>query len=158
MLLMFVPALPAPTGGVTHVFEIVAMFVALQLVIGRRTLWLPARARRMQLGAVAQGKVIPFVIRRVRSIERFARPRLAGLLATRSVRSLIGVVVLLLVVGAFVAPPFSGLDTLPALGVVVISLGLLFDDALVVGGGIVVGAVGIALEIVLGTALWRAVW
>jgi hypothetical protein len=34
VLLLGVSALPLPTGGVTHVFEIVAVLLALQLVIG----------------------------------------------------------------------------------------------------------------------------
>src|SRR5204862_6366973 len=41
LMLMFVPALPLPTGGITHVFEVITVFVALQMVIGRRTIWLP---------------------------------------------------------------------------------------------------------------------
>ena len=35
VLLLGVPALPLPTGGVTHVFEIIAVLLALQLVAGR---------------------------------------------------------------------------------------------------------------------------
>src|SRR5206468_31711 len=35
MLLLAVPALPLPTGGVTHVFEIIAVLLALQLITGR---------------------------------------------------------------------------------------------------------------------------
>ena len=35
VLLMGVPALPLPTGGVTHVFELIAGLLALQLIIGR---------------------------------------------------------------------------------------------------------------------------
>jgi hypothetical protein len=54
---------------------------------------------------------------------------------------------------AFLAPPFSGLDTLPALGVVVLSLGVLLEDALVVIAAVLIGAVGIAIEIALGRAL-----
>jgi hypothetical protein len=34
ILLLGVPALPLPTGGATHVFEIIAMLVALQLLAG----------------------------------------------------------------------------------------------------------------------------
>jgi hypothetical protein len=56
-------------------------------------------------------------------------------------------------VAAFLAPPFSGLDTLPALGVVVLALGVLLQDMAVVAGGVVLGVVGIALEISLGAAL-----
>ncbi|HEY7919634.1 MAG TPA: DUF5996 family protein [Streptosporangiaceae bacterium] len=50
------------------------------------------------------------------------------------------------------APPFTGLDTLPALGVVLISLGWLLEDILVVIAGLIVGAGGVILEIVLGSA------
>jgi len=35
VLLLGVPALPLPTGGATHVFEIVAVLLALELVAGR---------------------------------------------------------------------------------------------------------------------------
>ena len=46
--------------------------------------------------------------------------------------------------------PFSGLDTLPALGVVLLSLGVLLEDFLVVIVGVVVGVAGVVLEIALG--------
>ena len=60
--------------------------------------------------------------------------------------SLIGLVLLVFVLGAFLAPPFSGLDTLPALGVVVVCLGLVFSDGFIVGAGLVIGVVGLVLE------------
>ena len=50
------------------------------------------------------------------------------------------------------APPFTGLDTLPALGAVVISLGVLLEDFAVVLVGVAIGAAGVALEIILGRA------
>jgi hypothetical protein len=152
---LFIPALPVPTGGITHVFEIVAALVALQMIIGRDELWLPGWAARRELGAATTGKAIRFIVRRIRWFERFTRPRGARLLKSRPATSLLGVILLVLIVGAFVAPPFSGLDTLPALGVVIISLGIIFDDAVIVGAGCVVGAAGLAVEIVLGAAAWR---
>src|SRR5215210_1330771 len=69
MLLMFVPALPAPTGGITHVFEIITIIIAAQMVIGQRALWIPKRWRNRELGALATGKALPFVIRRIRFFE-----------------------------------------------------------------------------------------
>ena len=45
VLLLGVPALPLPTGGATHVFEIVAALLALQLIVGRDEIWLPQRWR-----------------------------------------------------------------------------------------------------------------
>ena len=55
-------------------------------------------------------------------------------------------------VAAFVAPPFTGLDTLPSLGVVLLSLGVLLEDIAVVVVAVVVGVAGVVLEVVLGTA------
>ena len=45
VFLLGVPALPLPTGGATHVFEIVAALLALQLIAGRDRIWLPERWR-----------------------------------------------------------------------------------------------------------------
>ena len=43
VLLLGVPALPLPTGGATHVLEVVAMLLALELIAGRSDVWLPRR-------------------------------------------------------------------------------------------------------------------
>jgi len=153
-LLLLPSALPIPTGGVTHVLEAFAILVVLQMIVGRSDLWLPRRVANHRLGETFTAKAAPRVLRFVRWVERHSRPRGARLLAARASVSVLGVVLLLFVVGAVLAPPFSGLDTLPSLGVVLASLGLLFRDGLVVVVGLVVGAVGIALVIVLGWAAW----
>jgi hypothetical protein len=89
----------------------------------------------------------------VRWFEKFARPRLSGLVNHRAFRSLIGLVVFLLALTAFLSPPFSGLDTLPSLAVVIISLGLILEDIMLVLIGIGVGIGGVALTIGLGTVV-----
>ncbi len=157
VLLLALPALPLPTGGVTHVFELIAMLLAVQLIAGRRKVWLPDRVRRRELGPAAQKRFADVLLKRIRWLERHSRPRLRMLLGYRISGSVYGLVVLGLCVAAFVAPPFTGLDTLPALGVVVISVGILLDDALLVLAGLVIGAVGIALVIVLGSLAARGV-
>jgi hypothetical protein len=154
MLVMFPSALPVPTGGVTHVLEIVAALVSAQLVVGRTELWLPKRMLDHQLGPTFTGKFLPAVMRRVRQVERIARPRFARLFENRVALACVGAVILLFVVGAFVAPPFSGLDTLPSIGVVVVSLGLVFRDGVIVAVGVVVGLVGIGLVVALASALY----
>lgn len=99
VLLLGVPALPLPTGGATHVFEVMAMLLALQLIAGRDEVWLPRRWRQLA---------------------------------------------------------FSGLDTLPALGVVLLSLGVLLEDFAVAIAGIAVAAAGVVLEIAIGSAAVNA--
>jgi hypothetical protein len=68
-----------------------------------------------------------------------------------------GAVVLVLSLTAFLAPPFTGLDTLPALGVVLLSVGVLLDDALLALVGVIVGAIGIVLVLILGTAAYHGI-
>ena len=68
-----------------------------------------------------------------------------------------GVLVFVLTLTAFLAPPFTGLDTLPSLGVVLLSLGVLLDDSLLALVGIVVGAVGALLVVILGKAAYGGV-
>lgn len=152
VLLLGVSALPLPTGGATHVFEVIAALLGLQLVAGRKDIWLPARWRRMQLAGPRQQKFLNGLMKLIRWLERFSRPRLTFLFEHRLTDVVFGLLVIALTVAAFVAPPFSGLDTLPSLGVVMLSLGVLLEDVLVVALAIVVGIAGIALEIVLGSA------
>jgi hypothetical protein len=152
VILLGVPALPLPTGGATHVFEAIAVLLALQLVAGREEIWLPRRWRQMELAGPRQQRFLNGLMKLIRWLERFSRPRLRFLFEHRLTDVVFGLLVIVLAVAAFVAPPFSGLDTLPSLGAVLLSLGVLLEDALVVGAAIVVGVAGIVLEIVLGSA------
>ncbi len=104
-----------------------------------------------------KGKGAARLLNVIRWFEKLSRRRLAGLLVFPPVLSLIGLIILIFTVAAFFAPPFSGLDTLPALGVVIISLALVLEDALIVLVGIIIGSVGIGLEIAAGTALYSGI-
>ncbi|MEO5627841.1 MAG: exopolysaccharide biosynthesis protein [Candidatus Saccharimonadales bacterium] len=153
VVLMAIPALPLPTGGVTHVFEVITILVALQLVAGRSTIWLPKKLRERKLGQTLEKKTIPYLLKKISWLEKHSRPRLSRTLAHRESLRIIGLIVIALTVGAFLAPPFSGLDTIPAIGVVVLSLGLLLEDMVLVIAGVVAGAIGVIIEITLGAAV-----
>jgi hypothetical protein len=157
VLLLGVPALPLPTGGATHVFEIIAVVLALQLIAGRDHIWLPERWCKLELAGPRQQRFIAGLMKLIRRLERFSRPRLRFLFDHRLSNIVFGVLVIAGCAGAFFAPPFTGLDTLPALGVVLLSLGVLLEDIAVVLLGIVVGVAGVALEIVLGSAAIKGI-
>ena len=91
-------------------------------------------------------------MKRIRQLERFSRPRLRFLFDHRLSNIVFGLLVIAGSAGAFFAPPFTGLDTLPSLGVVLLSLGVLLEDFLVVVVAIVIGIAGVVLEVVLGSA------
>jgi hypothetical protein len=157
VLLMALPALPLPTGGATHVVEVITMLLALELIAGRRKVWLPARWRKLELGGSSRQKFINVLLRRIRGLERFSRPRATWLFGHRLSGSVFGVVVLGLTLSAFLAPPFSGLDTLPSIGVVVLALGYLLSDIVLVAAGVVIGAAGVASVAFLGSVAVKAV-
>ena len=150
VFLLAIPALPLPTGGVTHVFEVIAMLLALELIAGRRRVWLPQRWRQREITAESRQRLAEKLLPRIRWIERRSRARLAFLLSYRLTGALYGAVTLVLVVTAFFAPPFTGLDTLPSVGVVLLSLGVLLEDPILGFVGLVIGAAGVLLVFVLG--------
>lgn len=152
VVLLGVPALPLPTGGATHVFEIIAVLLALELIAGRREIWLPRRWRELELAGDKQQRFIAGLMKMIRWLERYSKPRLRFLFNHRLSNIVFGLLVIGGSAGAFLAPPFTGLDTLPALGVVLLSLGMLLDDFIVVVVALIVGSTGVVLEIALGSA------
>ena len=157
LFLMFLPALPLPTGGISHVFEAITVVVAGQMVLGRRTLWLPERWRRRELGSAMIDKAVPFIARRIGWFERFSRPRGVQLFRRRLPLSLVGLVIVAFAVAAALSPPFSGLDTIPSMGAVVVALSIILEDVVVLGIGVAIGVGGVALSIALGAAAVRLV-
>ena len=157
VVLLGLPALPLPTGGATHVFEVIAILLALQLIAGREHIWLPERWRRLELAGPRQQRFVTGLMKFIRGLERFSRPRLTFLFDHRLSNIVFGLLVIAGCAGAFLAPPFTGLDTLPALGVVLLSLGVLLEDSLVVAVGVAVGIGGVFLEIVLGKAAVKGI-
>jgi hypothetical protein len=88
----------------------------------------------------------------IRWIGRLSRPRLRFLFDRRASNAVFGLLVIAGSLAAFLAPPFTGLDTLPSLGVVLLSLGVLLEDLALVVLALTVGGAGVLVEIVLGKA------
>jgi len=155
IVLMALPALPLPTGGVTHVLEVVAMLLAVELIVGRRTIWLPERWKGLDLEGSSGERFAAALVRRIRSIERLSHPRVRQVFGHRLSGVVFGMLVFALSLTAFLAPPFSGLDTLPALGVVVLALAILLEDLALAFVGVLIGAIGVALVVALGGLVLR---
>jgi hypothetical protein len=157
VLLLGVPALPLPTGGATHVFEVIAVLLALQLIAGRDRIWLPERWRERELAGDKQERFLTALIKMIRRVERISKPRFRFLFDHRLSNVVFGMLVVGGCVAAFLAPPFTGLDTLPALAVVLMSLSVLLEDFAITVLALAIGVVGVALEIFLGKAAVDAV-
>lgn len=155
LFLLAIPALPLPTGGATHVLEIIAMLLAIELLTGRKTVWLPKKWLHKTLPDSLQTSALPKFIKIIAWIEKFSKPRLQSIHRSNLYAIVYGAMTLLFVLAAFLAPPFSGLDTAPSVGVVLLSLGSILDDGLLSFIGIAIGVTGIVLIIFLGKLVFQ---
>jgi hypothetical protein len=149
-ILMLLPALPLPTGGATHIFEIIVMLLALELIIGRRTIWIPQRWQNASIGKSGEQKIMPFIYKRLRWFEKHSKSSRHDLLQNRSILRSCGLMIFIFALTAFIAPPFSGLDTIPSLGVVAIALALILNDIRFFIIGNIAGCLGILVVVGLG--------
>lgn len=136
---MLIPVLPP--GSSTIVGPIYAIF-AVQMLRGARHPWVPARLRARTLSpktvAALRARGLPML----RRAERFSRPR--GLwLSERAALRLAGIVVFLM--GVVLLSPLPFLNTLPAISVMLIGMGLLNRDAAFMLAGMAVGGVSLGL-------------
>lgn len=150
LLLMFIPALPLPTGGLTHIFEIITVLLALEMVAGLGTIWLPVRWKNMKLTSTIERRAIPIILRRIRWFEKHSSQRLNWVFQLPLFTRLNALVIIVFTVAAFMAPPFSGLDTLPALGVVLLCLSIILEDIRVLLLSYVMGVAGTAIVVAVG--------
>jgi hypothetical protein len=154
LVFMFIPSLPIPTGGITTFVLIPGTIIAsLQMVFGRRALWLPNKIDKIPLNSSFLTKAIPFMVRRIRWLEKFSRPRKAYLFDKAFFRTFIGLTVLGLAIAVQIAPPFSFLDTLPSMGIVLIALSIILGDISFYIIGLLIGTLGVGLIITLASAI-----
>lgn len=157
LILMAFPALPIPTGGISHVLEILTMIVAVQMMFGMTQLWIPARWSKRELPNSFVKKALPLIMRRVRWLEKYSRVRGQATLENPWFLRFAGLSVLVCTLAAFSAVPFSGLDTLPSIGVVIMALALILSDIAFFIIGLFIGLLGLVLEVTVGAALIVAI-
>ena len=150
-LFMAFPALPLPTAG--HLFEAITIIIAAGIVLGLKTIWVPQfLSSRIKLTRVVKSRAMDKLVAGVRWLELKAGPYGAGVFYAPLVKRMLGLVIIAFAVAAFLSPPFSGLDTLPSLGVVIICLSILLENIFLLITGLAVGTVGVLLSIFLGEA------
>ncbi|MBS7804397.1 exopolysaccharide biosynthesis protein [Rhizobiales bacterium TNE-4] len=121
------------------------IFVALQMVLGWNTPWLPGFLLDKTVSRATMANFIERAMPWVRKLERVAKPRF-GIVDSRLAFRLIGSALMMFSVALVCAAPFIGQVPL-GVAVVLIGLGLVERDGLLVLGGIAVGLVGTALSL-----------
>jgi len=135
-LLTLVFLIPVSIPGVSTVFGACILLIALSRVF-RRPLWLPARLRVRRVSADALRPALERGLVWVRRMERISRPgRLGRLLDSRAMElcnNLALVLGAVLLMAPFGLIPFS--NTLPALALLLLAIGLIQRDGVAVALG-----------------------
>jgi len=147
LLLFALPNCVPMPPGLASIVGIPLIFFGVQLALGEPKPWLP---RFLAQKSIDRDRLTHFVEKAVRTIfkriEFICRPRLIWFAGPRAERA-IGALVALFGVSVTIPMPFT--NFLPALGVAIISLGLLEEDGAAVIAGILVGIFGIAVTLTI---------
>lgn len=143
LLLTSLPsALPIPAPGYSTPFGLLLMLLALQILAGRKTPWLPRafynRTIPDKLAHLMTNGAQAFFSR----VEHLIHPRWMGL--TRGPgRIIVGILVFLM--AALMALPIPGTNTAPAGVIFLLGVALTEEDGLLVGLGMLLGGAACAL-------------
>ena len=150
-LLLFLGLLSLiPIPGATTLTGVPLVFVAVQLIIGRQSLWLPRRVLEGGVDRENFRRRIERALGWVERAERLTRPRLAWATSDLGER-LIGLVCLVMAC-VLVLPIWFG-NFVPAVAVILLALGLLQRD----GVFVLLGAVAAAGAFVVLALVWGTV-
>lgn len=146
ILLSLPSALPLPAAGYSVPFGIVLFALGVQMILGRRSPYLPERAARRSFGAGLSRRMASGADWLFKRIERFIRPRMSWI-GSRGGRVLMGVVVVLM--AALMIIPIPTTNTFPAMVIFLIGVGLCEEDGLFGLFAMLVGLFAIALYVVI---------
>jgi len=143
VILSLPSALPVPAPGYSTPFGILIFILAIQLIAGAKTLWLPKRMMNYPIQLTTVQGFLKAGIPWLKRIEAIARPRLSYICTTLPGRVTIGIAIALMAISMMI--PIPGTNTLPAMGVFVTSFGLSEDDGAISLGGLVMCVLGAVL-------------
>jgi hypothetical protein len=140
--LLLVPALflVTPASGVPgmpSVGSLIISLIAIQIVLGRETLWLPGFLRRRKIKKARLDKALSWLRKPASWIDRFSRERLTFLTQRPCIMLPAGICSLMVLLGpAFETVPFS--VSIAAGAVALFALGMVARDGLMVIAGLLV--------------------
>lgn len=145
-------ALPVPAPGYSVPFGLLLLLLAVQLIIGAKSPWLPQRLANCPIALKHIQSILKTGIRWLKRIEAIARPRLSYLCTSLTGRVVIGSAIALMAISMMI--PIPGTNTLPAMGIFVVGFGLFEDDGAISLVGLVLCLLGAILSTSILVALF----
>ncbi len=157
-LLLFVVALPTLVPilppGASSVVGVLYISLSLQMLMGLKQPWMPARIRRYRLSPKVVASLQKRGVALMEKLERVSRPRWSFASHPLALRAL---ALPVLAMGLILLLPVPFMNTAPAFSILIIGLGLLNRDGLMIIIGAAVSA-SLGLVFVFGAHLLKDVW
>ena len=137
-------ALPVPAPGYSTPFGLVMALIALQMIRGRRTVWLPQKIGTIRIKPKLADKMIGSASRFLSKMERYIRPRQKWIRGRTGQASLALVV---LIMACLMMLPIPLTNTFPAMVIFMIGVGLSEEDGLLAIGAFTLGCCAVLLYV-----------
>ncbi|MDY6807141.1 MAG: exopolysaccharide biosynthesis protein [Cyanobacteriota bacterium] len=145
-------ALPIPAPGYSIPFGILLFFLAVQLIIGADSPWLPQAWLKRPISVEKVQGFVKAGIPWLKKIELISRSRLTYICNSVPGKIVIGCAIALMAISMMI--PIPATNTIPAIGILVTGFGLLDDDGAISLAGLVICAIGGAVSASILIALW----
>lgn len=143
LLLLALPsALPIPAAGYSTPFGIAIVGLAAQMVLGRKTPWLPEKVLSRTVSASFAQKMFGAAIAFLSRVEHLIKPRFP-VMHGRGGMAVAGILMILM--GCLMILPIPGTNTAPAIVIFLVAIGLIEEDGLALGGAWLAGLGAVAL-------------
>ena len=141
-------ALPIPAAGYSTVLSIPLFLIGYRLLMGHDTIWLPERLRQRTFDPKSfSRKLVGGMLRLIKFVENFTKPRLSWLTGAKITRAALGILIIAL--AASMALPIPGTNTAPAFGIFLIGFALLEEDGLMLIIGILASLVALVISLTI---------
>lgn len=154
ILTCLINLLPFPPGT-TIVLGVPIVIVAVQMVVGAKTIWLPDFFLRMSLSQKAFHKMTTRIIPGLEKIERWVKPRNWPFSSAKQAERIIGVWALILGIAVVIPIPFG--NWLPAFACAICGAALSERDGKLLAIGVVTGILSIIILIAMAIAIFLGV-
>jgi len=131
LILLALPFCFIAIPGLSTPFGIAICLIGACLVIGREP-WLPSFIMHRRLSTTRLAQILTGAVKVARQLEKFVRPRLAFLHAGPGMLRLIGLGIVIAGLGLMLPLPVPFSNSIPALAVVLLAIGMLEKDGLCV--------------------------
>ncbi len=135
-------AIPLPAIGINTIIALPLLFLTLQLMIGRETIWMPQSFRQKSIKSSIVTKFLTKTEPITKKIEIFIRPRL-GFITQPGIANIVGLCAFIMALSVSIPLPLT--NTVPSMGLALIGIGLMMRDGLAVLVGVLIGTLWVVL-------------